>query len=153
MKEVLCQRLEKARKQKTPDWTLKGLNSILKKLKNNKCRDPQGLINEISKPETAGMDLQKSLLMMINKTKQTQEIPEMMKLLNVAMISNPNKPNSHAIENQRGILLINTFRSIMLKLLLRDNYGKIDSHMSDASIGGRRGRRIQDHLFIVNGVF
>ena len=83
------------------------------------------------------MDLQKSFLMMINKTKQTQGIPEMMKHVNVAMILKLNKPNSHAIENQRGMFLINIFKSYIFKLLLRDSYGKIYSHISDVSIGGR----------------
>ena len=36
--------------------------------------------------------------------------------------------------------------------MLKDESGKIDAHMSDTNIGGRKGRRIQDHLFIVNGV-
>ena len=40
-----------------------------------------------------------------------------------------------------------------MKLLLKDEYEKLDSYMTDLNIGGRQGRQIQDHLFIVNGIF
>ena len=35
--------------------------SVLKKLKNNKSRDPHGLINEIFKPQNIGNDLYNSV--------------------------------------------------------------------------------------------
>ena len=153
MKELLCKRrILKARNVKSPDWKPCELKKILKSLKNNRCRDPQGLINEIFKPNIGGSDLQKALLKLVNKTKNTHVIPEFMKLVNIVMIPKPGKLNSHILHNQRGIFLISTFRSIILKLLLKDEQKKIDAFMSDGSVGGRKGRRIQDHLFIVNGV-
>ena len=39
-----------------------------------------------------------------------------------------------------------------MKLLLKDEYEKLDSYMTDSNIGGRQGRRIHDHLFLVNGI-
>ena len=39
-----------------------------------------------------------------------------------------------------------------MKMLLKDEYAKIDSFMSDSNVGGRRGQRAQDHLFIINGI-
>ena len=39
-----------------------------------------------------------------------------------------------------------------MKLLLKDKYDILDSYMSNSNIGGRKNRRIQDHLFIVNGI-
>ena len=48
-------------------------------MKNNRCRDPQGLVNEIFKTTVAGVDMQKALLLLVNKTKETHEIPNMMK--------------------------------------------------------------------------
>ena len=128
------------------------LGRVLRSLKNNKRRDPQGLINELFKPGTAGTDLQFSLLKLFNGIKKTQQIPHMIKNVNIAMLPKPGKRSLHAIENQRGVFLISVFRSIILKMILRDEYDKIDNHMSDSNIGGRKGRRIQDHLFIVNGV-
>ena len=37
-------------------------------------------------------------------------------------------------------------------MLLKDEYTKIDEYMSDANAGGRKGRRVQDHLFVINGI-
>ena len=53
---------------------------------------------------------------------------------------------------KEGIFFISVFRSILMKLLLHDEYDIIDAHMTDSNIGGRKNRRIQDHLFIVNGI-
>ena len=39
-----------------------------------------------------------------------------------------------------------------MKLLFKDNYDILDSNMTDSNIGGRKNKRIQDHLFIVNGI-
>ena len=62
-KEELCRmRLEKARLTKTPPWTMDQLNAVLKKLKNNKSRDPLGFANEICKPSVAGKDLKVAIL-------------------------------------------------------------------------------------------
>ena len=37
-------------------------------------------------------------------------------------------------------------------MLLKDEFNKIDEYMSDADAGGRKGRRVQDHLFVINGI-
>ena len=76
----------------------------------------------------------------------------MMKDVNVVMIPKPKKQSLHHIENQRGIFLISVYRSILMKLLLKDEYNTIDSFMSDSNVGGRKGRRAQDHIFIINGI-
>ena len=68
------------------------------------------------------------------------------------MIPKPGKRSLGNIENQRGILIINILRSLLMKILLKDEYETLDSFMSDSNIGGRKGRRIQDHLFIINGI-
>ena len=39
-----------------------------------------------------------------------------------------------------------------MRLLLKDEYKMIDEFMSDSNVGGRKGKRIQDHLFIINGI-
>ena len=38
-----------ARKVKTPTWPIQELRQVLKTLKNDKCHDPNGLINAIFK--------------------------------------------------------------------------------------------------------
>ena len=100
MKELLWKRrLKSARNRKTHGWNSCDLSKVLNSLKNNRCRDPQGLINEIFKTSVAGTDLQKALLLLVNKTKDTSEIPEMMKNVNIAMIPKPGKSNSRDIKN------------------------------------------------------
>ena len=151
LKELLCKkRLNFVKHVKSPPWTREQFDKVLKSLKNGKCRDPQGFINELFKPGVAGEDLKCSLLHMLNKTKDTHIIPEMIKIVNVAMLPKPGKKGCHKLENQRGIFFISIFRSIIMKLLLNDEYYTLDTYMTDSNIGGRKKKRIQDHLFIVN---
>ena len=39
-----------------------------------------------------------------------------------------------------------------MRMLLNDKYPIIDKFMSDSNIGGRKGRGIRDHVFVVNGI-
>ena len=48
----------------------------------------------------------------------------MMKVVNVAMIPKPGKPGLHNLENQQRVFLISGFCSILMKLLLKDEYKK-----------------------------
>ena len=45
--ELFKLRLELAKKKKTPPWKMLDLEDALRKLKDGKCRDPDGLIREI----------------------------------------------------------------------------------------------------------
>ena len=83
------------------EWALdnRATQKVLGSLKNGKCRDPQGLINELFKPGVSGKDFQYSLLHMLNNIKETLIIPDMMKNVNVAMIPKPGKPGLHDLEN------------------------------------------------------
>ena len=153
MKEILCEkRLNLVKHIKSDIWTMNQLDKVLCSLKKKKCCDPQGYINELFQHDSLGYNLKQSLLTMLNKTKDFLEIPDMMVNVNVVMIPKPGKPNQNDIKNQRGIFLISVFRSILMKMLLQDEYKKIDEYMSDSNAGGRKGRRAQDHLFIINGI-
>ena len=59
--EMKCElwklQFEALKTRKSRPWEVSDLDKVLKKLKNNKTRDPQGLINEIFKPGVIGMDL------------------------------------------------------------------------------------------------
>ena len=145
-------RLRKARKRKTPPWTMKQMEKAIQTMKNKKCRDSQGLINEILKPGIAGMGFKVSLLSLLNKAKKLNEIPHMMKFVNIALIPKPGKRKLQHIENHRGIFLISKYRSLLMRMLLNDNSQMLDDYMSDSNVGGRRGRGIRYHLFIVNGI-
>ena len=137
---------------KSEPWTMEELEQVLQSLQKNKCQDPQGFVNEVFKYASAGADLKLSLLYMLNKTKDTLVIPDIMKNVNIVMIPKQGKPDLQNIENQRGIFLLSIFRSIIMKLLLKDEYTKLDTFMSDVNAGGRKGRRPQDHLFVINGI-
>ena len=123
---------------------------MLRSLKPGRCRDPQGYVYEIFR--SGGKDLKDSLLNMCNLTKQKLEIPEVMQNVNIAMIPKQGKHTSTDISNQRGIFILSIFRSILMKILLKDEYEMIDAFMSDLNVGGRKGKIIQDHLFIINGI-
>jgi hypothetical protein len=68
-------RLKELEGRKTEMWTVKDLDKVLKGLKNNKTRDPQGLINEIFKPGVLSNDLKLAMLDLFNRIKKEQKIP------------------------------------------------------------------------------
>ena len=39
-----------------------------------------------------------------------------------------------------------------MKMIYNDEYGTIDSNMSDSNIGARKGKSIRHHLFVLNGI-
>ena len=89
---------------------------------------------------------------MCNTTKDKLEIPETLQTVNIAMTPKQGKKSSTDISNQQGIFILSICRSILMRLLLKDEYKMIDEFMSGSNVGGRKGKRIQDHLFIINGI-
>ena len=71
---------------KSEPWSIENLNKVLKSLKNNKTRDPNGMINEIFKPEVAGKDLKIGLLDLFNNIKENLIVPDFMNLQNITSI-------------------------------------------------------------------
>ena len=96
------------------------LTKVLQKLKMNKSRDPHNLINEIFKPGVIGSDLQISLLTMLNRVKSECEIPEIMQLANIISIYK-GKGVKNDLKNDRGIFIMNIFKSIMMKIIYTKN--------------------------------
>ena len=140
-----------SRKIKSPPWTPNDLLSVLKTLKNNKCRDPYSMINEIFKPGVIGTDLQIALLDLFNKCKSEMKIPDFMTVSNIVNVWKK-KGYKMNIDSYRGIFITNIFKALILKLIYRDKSKIIDENMSEFQIGGRKGRNVRDHLFIVGGV-
>ena len=69
-KEKLADKLmDEAKLNKTPPWNIQDLQVVLDKLKNNKSRDPNGLVNELFKEEAAGEDLKVAILNLMNRIK------------------------------------------------------------------------------------
>lgn len=149
--ELLQERLQFAREIKTKPWTLHDIQKQLKKLKNNKTRDPLKLINEIFKPGIGGRDLTDSLVIMMNQIKDKLTVPELMRLSNITSIYK-NKGDRRDLNNDRGIFILTCIRSILDKLIYEDEYETFDKNMSDSNIGARKHKNIRNHLFIVYGV-
>jgi hypothetical protein len=138
LKEQLCaKRLELVKMKPYQPWGKDDLEKVLKSLKKNKSRDPHYLINEIFKPGVIGTDLFNSLLLLFNRVKYEFEFPDIMELANIISIYK-GKGEKTCLESDRGIFIINIFRSIMMKLIYNDEYENLDDHMSDSNIGARK---------------
>ena len=86
-KEELCElRLKLAKTNKTKPWTMDNLDSVLKQLKKNKSRDPHGYANEIFRPEVAGDDLKRAILILMNRIKSEQIFPEILEICDISSI-------------------------------------------------------------------
>ena len=72
--------------KKTKLWSIEELDRVLKSLKNNKTRDPQGLVNEIFKPGIIGEDVKLGILELLNCIKTEQKIPKFMQEANITTI-------------------------------------------------------------------
>ena len=152
LKEELWERRYQIIKQKkTPNWEINQVQKTLNSLKNNKARDPSGLINELFKDGVAGPDLVKAVTIMINRIKEEQKIVPLTQLANIATIYK-NKGSRLDLVNDRGIFGLGIFRYILEKQIYCDKYQFIDKGMSDSNVGGRKGRNIRNHLFMVYGV-
>ena len=144
-------RLKLASSLKSKDWKLEDLEIVLKQLKNNKARDPLGLINELFKQGVAGKDFKNSLLTLFNKIKQENKIPEYLKLADVATIYK-GKGSKTDLKNDRGIFLVTVFRSILMRLIYRDTYEILNQNISDSQVGGIKGKSVRNHIWVLNGV-
>ena len=127
------------------------LEFVLKGLKNNKCIDPVGMINEIFKNGCIGQDLKEALLLLFNGIKDTQVIPPIMTLANITTIFK-NKGSRLDLENDRGIFILTVMKKILDRLIYVKKYDDIDRNMTDSNIGARKQRSIRDHLMIIHGI-
>ena len=149
--ELFKLRLELSKKQKTSPWTMEDLEDALKTLKNGKCRDPEGLIREIFKEDVIGKDLQRSMLVMFNKIKETGIFPSFMRIADICAIYK-GRGEMTDLDSDRGIFLVTIFCTILMKMIYKDKYDIIDESMSDSNIGARKHKNIRNHIFIVNSI-
>ena len=149
--ELFKLRLEISKKKKTPPWEMKALEEVLKGLKSGKCRDPEGMIREIFKEEVMGDDLKASLLILLNKIKETGIMPQFMNVVNISAIYK-GKGEYTDLESERGIFIVMILRTILMKMIYADKYGVIDKSMSDSNIGARKNKNIRNHIFVVNSI-
>ena len=120
-------------------------------LKRDKARDPLGFDNDLFKPGVCGPDLINAITRLVNSSKNEVCTPGVMKLTDISTIYK-NKGSRFDLVNDRGIFNMVIFRKILDKLIYNDFYSSIDDNMSDSNVGGRKGRNIRNHLFIVYGI-
>ena len=147
-KTLLKLKLLIAKQRKTQPFQMKDLESVLRGLKRMKARGPEGLSRTIFKESVIGSNIKDSLLNMFNKLKETGEIPNFMRKAIVTTI--PKKGSKLKLENERGIFLVNTVRSILMRLLFNLKYQVFDAHMSDSNVGGRRNKSGINHIWAMN---
>ena len=150
LKEYLCfLRLKISKNAPYRDWTLEQLQKAISKLKNNKCKDPIGHINELYKH--LGDDGLQSLLEMLNLIKKMVMIPSKLNLSNVSTIYK-GKGSKQIVTNLRGIFKLPIVRNILDRLICFEEQEKIGVKMGPFQVGNQKGRNIRDHTLIVHAV-
>ena len=86
-----------------------------------------------------------------NKIRDQIYIPEFMEYSDIVSIYK-GKGEKMDLSNDRGIFIVNIFRSIITKLVYRDKYKLVDKNMSDSNVGARKDKNIRNHIFVLNGV-
>ena len=127
--ELWNMRFSQLKLRVTSDWSESDLIHTLKSLKNNKSRDPGGLINEIFKPPVIGRDLLDSLLKLINGVKREYFLPLETQKSNITSIYK-RKGSRLSMENDRGIFGLSIFKKIMDKIIYLEKYPLLDANMS-----------------------
>ena len=149
--ELFKMRLKISEGKKSEPWKMKNLEEAIKHLKNDKARDPDGLINELFKNEVAGNSLRLSLLKLFNRIKEENEIPNFVKMADISTIYKGNGEKCD-LKNDRGIFIVSIFRSILMRMIYMDKYSCLDSSISDAQVGGRKGKSVRNHIWVLNAV-
>ena len=152
MKETLFNmRYEIASFCKSDDWSADQVQSVCKSLRNSKARDELGFVYELFKPTYAGEDVHLSLTKMFNAMKQQLKIPKYFEKMSITSFYK-NRGSRSLLQNDRGVFNAVKLRSLLEKMIYSDTYPIIDQHLSSSNVGGRKGRNIRDHLFVIYGM-
>ena len=146
-----AERYKSIQNKKSKPWTISDIEKITKKLKNNQTRDPIGMVNELLKPGVMGQDLKKAISSLMNGVKVNFFFPAFMQLSNISSLYK-NRGSRFSLDNDRGIFILTVFRKVLDKLIYQDKHSEIEKNMSDSNIGGRKGKNVKDHLFIIYGI-
>ena len=87
---------------------MKHLDTVLKALKKDKARDPNGWVKKIFKEGVAGHDLKISMLQFFNKMKTENYIPAFMRKADVSTIYK-GKGEKCDLNNDRGIFIVTIY--------------------------------------------
>ena len=110
--------MEASKNNKTNPWEMADLEIVLKNLKNNESREPNGLINELFKEETAGDDLKRATLILMNRIKDQLIYPKCLEACNITSICKLKGPRNQ-FSSYRGIFRVSIFRAILDRLIIQ----------------------------------
>ena len=96
------------------------LKAVLNKIGHNKSRDPDGLNRCIFHKNSIGSNLKCSLLILFNNIKKKGKVPTFMKSAVITTI--PKKGSKLVLKNERGIFVLSTVRTILMRLLYNTHY-------------------------------
>ena len=150
LKEYLCHlRLKITETKQYSKWELKDLHNAINKLKNNKCRDPHGHINELYKH--MGSDGLSSLLTLLNQIKDVIMMPSKLCVSNISTIYK-GKGSRQDVINLRGIFKLPIIRNILDRMVCFEEECQIGPQMGPFQVGNQKKRNIRDHTLIVHAV-
>ena len=144
-------RFDRLKATQSADWVIKDLRIAVKSLKNNKTRDPSGLLIELFKAPVVGKDLECAVLRLVNGIKSEYFVPINVQMSNITTIYK-SRGSRHDLESDRGISGLSIWRKLIEKLVYQEKYPMIDENMSDSNVGARKKKNIKNHLFIIYGI-
>ena len=122
------------------------MDKVLNHLKERKATDPTGLVNELFYSQNIGDDMKNSILIMMNKIKESFREPEFMSMANITSFWK-GKGAKDDIDNERGIFILVILRMIKDRLIHNDIKKVLT--MSDSQVGARSEFSIRNHLFVI----
>ena len=150
LKEYLCElRLEITRNSDYVPWSMTELKAAICKLKNGKCKDPHGHINELYR--SLGIKGLEALLELLNRIKKEIIVPTPLRLSNVSTIYK-GKGSKRDVLNLRGIFKLPIIRNILDRLIYKEEQEVVNDSMGQFQVGNQTGRSIRDHTLIVHAV-
>ena len=150
LKEYLCHlRLQITRQSDFLPWTMEDLKKAIAKLKDKKCRDPHGHINELYK--NMGIKGLESLLSLLNRIKEEIIVPNVLKLSNVSTLYK-GKGSRREVLNLRGIFKLPIVRNILDRLIVTEDKEVVSRSMGQFQVGNQEKRNIRDHTLIIHAV-
>ena len=150
LKEYLCQlRLQITRNSDFIPWEFCDVQKAISKLKDNKCRDPHGHVNELYKH--LGHNGVQSLLVMVNRIKLEILVPDKLQISNVSTIYE-GKGSKREVVNLRGIFKLPIVRNILDRLIYFQDQDVLNRSMGQFQVGNQKGRSIRDHTLVLHAV-
>ena len=123
---------------------MEDLEVVLKEIQTNKAWDSEGLSRIIFKNSIIGSNLKESILILFNKLKIEGTIPEFLRKAFVSTF--PKKGKKILLKNERGIFIVSSVRSILMRLIFNLKSPMLENNMSDSNVGGRKNKSGINHI-------